>query len=420
MKDLRLSMETVFLIAVLLLSSGAFAPLWNDPAASNRASAGDPALQCVWAVIYSVVIVFLVPHSNAVLRLMTANKLLMLLTLLCIVSAAWSDDPLVSLRKGVALLGTTLVGLLLAIRFEIRGQLRLLTTALGLAALTSLIVSLCWPQLCPATEFSFGSWNGVFSHKNLLGRSMSLGVIAFLSLDRTTLPAILFSWSGAALCGTLLLASHSQTALLVLIAMIVAQCGSALLRLGWRQASAAFLSLLLMALPLAWFAFERSENLLILLHRDATLTGRARIWSFAALSFAHHRWLGYGYGAFWWVSNESRQTLALIRYPTPHAHNGLLDLGLQLGIVGIAIFLTGWIVSAFAAARNIRRSASHECRWPLLYLLFLLLYTVTENSLLSPNSLLWIFYVSACTSVTLKPIRSPLSRQTLVPEPSQL
>lgn len=420
MKDLRHSMEAIFLVAVLLLSSGAFAPLWNDPSATNRATDGDPALQCVWAAIYCIVIVFLVPYSNHVLRLMVANKLLMLLTLLCIVSAAWSDDPSVSLRKGVALFGTTLVGLLLTVRFEMRGQLRLLTVALGLAALASLMVSLFCPQLCPPTELTPGAWNGVFSHKNLLGRAMSLGVVAFLSLDRATLPGILFAWSGAALCGAMLLASHSQTALVVVVAMIVVPCFSALLRWDWRQASASFLSLLLVALPLAWFASQHSDDLLDLLHRDATLTGRARIWTFAALSFARHRWLGYGYGAFWWVSNESRQTLALIRYPTPHAHNGLLDLGLQLGIVGIAVFLFGWLINAFAAVRTLCCSASREARWPWLYLLFLLFYTLTENSLLSPNSLLWILYVSACSSVTLNPIRSSLRSPKLVLEPSPI
>jgi O-antigen ligase len=152
--------------------------------------------------------------------------------------------------------------------------------------------------------------------------------------------------------------------------------------------------------PAVWIAFAQGDTLLASLHRDVTFTGRARIWSFALLSFFRQPWLGYGYGAFWWVSSESRQALALIGYPTPHAHNGFLDLGLQLGFLGIALFLAGWVVALSRAVRNVHTTTAPSSRWPLLYLLFVVFYSLTENSLLAPNSLLWILYVAACCRVS--------------------
>ncbi len=83
MRDIRRTAQTFFLIAVLILSSGAFAPLWTDPVAPEQAVDGDRALQLVWASIYGVVGLMLLPHGKALWRLLVANQLLVLLI------AAW-------------------------------------------------------------------------------------------------------------------------------------------------------------------------------------------------------------------------------------------------------------------------------------------------------------------------------------------
>jgi O-antigen ligase len=233
---------------------------------------------------------------------------------------------------------------------------------------------------------------------------MSVGALAFLLMPSRGIAGLVLSLCGAALCGALLLASHSQTALIVLLAIILLSFLSALLRLEWRQAWGSVLLLLLTCAPLAWLAVSHANSLTLLLHRDITLTGRSRIWAYASLSFVKRPWLGYGYGAFWWVADESRQVLALIGYKTPHAHNGFLDLGLQLGVAGVAVFLAGWLVALCAAVRHLRLHPVKCARWPLLYLCFIAIYSVTENSLLIPNSLLWVLYIAAAATV----MRSPL------------
>jgi exopolysaccharide production protein ExoQ len=405
MNDLRRSAEWLWIIAMLLLASGAFAPLWTDPTLHDQVIEGEASLQIVWALNYLIFALVLLPRWKDALQLLFANRFLCLLIFLCLASATWSANPSVTLRKCAAIVGTTLLGLVIAMRFDQREQLQLLAAAFGIAAVASLIASLVCPNLFPATEFAPFAWNGVFSHKNVLGRNMSLGALAFLLLPRRGIASFVLSLCGTSLCVGLLVASHSQTALIVLLVIILFSSLSALLRLEWRQALGSVLSLLLACVPLTWLAVSHANALTLLLHRDTTLTGRAKIWVYASLSFLKRPWLGYGYGAFWWVADESRQVLALIGYKTPHAHNGFLDLGLQLGIVGVAVFLAGWLVAFRAAIRHLRQDAAKAARWPLLCLCFIAIYSLTENSLLIPNSLLWVLYIAANTTV----MRSPRS-----------
>lgn len=410
----------MFFIVVLLLASGAFAPLWISPTAHDQAITGDATLQAVWTAIYLVVALLLVGHGRALWGLLAENKALVLLSISCLASTVWSEDPVVTVRKSLAVIGTLLLGMAFAIRFELREQIQIVAAALGLAAVASLVAALCFPQTFPPTEFAGTAWNGVFSHKNLLGRSMSLGVLAFLFLDRRGMPGYLLSLSGAALCFAILLSAHSQTALVVLFAMLPLSALCTLLRWPWRQAAGSLLMLLLACVPVVWIAIAHGSSLAALLHRDMSLTGRSKIWTFAILSFFKRPWLGYGYGAFWWVSGESRQVLALIGYPTPHAHNGFLDLGLQLGAVGVGLFALGWFGALFSAALHFRRSGTRVSKWPLLFLLFLVLYSLTENSLLASNSLLWILYVASCASVSRGIARQPQTASTLLRSPSVL
>jgi exopolysaccharide production protein ExoQ len=405
MNDLRRTVEVIWVVAMLLLASGAFAPLWTDPTLHDQVIEGETSLQMVWAVNYLIVALVLLSHWKEAVALLTANRFLCLLALICLASAAWSANPGVTLRKSSAIVGTTLLGVMITMRFDLKEQIRLVAAALGIAAVASLAASLLCPTLFPVTEVAALSWNGIFSHKNLLGRNMSLGAMAFLLLPRRTMAGFVASCLGSAFCIAMLIASRSQTALVVLLAVVIFAAFSRVLRWEWRQASGTALLLVATAAPLAWLAFVHAETLTTFLHRDITLTGRSKIWEYATTSFFKRPLLGYGYGAFWWVADESRQALALIGYKTPHAHNGFLDLGLQLGVFGVVLFAAGWLAAVWAALRFQRIHRAGEARWPLLYLLFIILYSFTENSLLTPNSLFWILYVAAGTTVIRQPLR---------------
>ena len=52
-----------------------------------------------------------------------------------------------------------------------------------------------------------------------------------------------------------------------------------------------------------------------------------------------HPWLGYGYQAFWRGVDGPSVDVHLSGWIPPHAHNGFLDLALDLGIAGPLLFV---------------------------------------------------------------------------------
>jgi O-antigen ligase len=96
------------------------------------------------------------------------------------------------------------------------------------------------------------------------------------------------------------------------------------------------LTLLLFMSSVAFVVSAGAEELLELLGRDATLTDRTLIWELL-IEFARERpWLGRGYGAFWF--SDVSLLFAARWGALDHAHNGYMDLWLELGYAGVAAF----------------------------------------------------------------------------------
>ncbi|UJB69157.1 O-antigen ligase family protein [Acaryochloris sp. 'Moss Beach'] len=104
----------------------------------------------------------------------------------------------------------------------------------------------------------------------------------------------------------------------------------------------ALLAILLVGMSGFLFLTENMDSLLISAGKDPSLTGRTDLWVWALDDIGKRPWLGYGYGAFW---QDFSSKAALIRYAAgwqvPSAHNGLLDLLLDLGILGVFILTLG-------------------------------------------------------------------------------
>jgi hypothetical protein len=104
--------------------------------------------------------------------------------------------------------------------------------------------------------------------------------------------------------------------------------------------------------------------------------------------------LGYGFGSFW---TDARREL----YDIPTAHNGYLDILLELGEVGLAFF-TIWLLSC---ARQLHRALAQDYEWAGLAICFLLMgvvYNGTESALNSLTDYMTAVVALACLVVPYK------------------
>src|SRR5262249_21893292 len=129
--------------------------------------------------------------------------------------------------------------------------------------------------------------------------------------------------------------------------------------------AAAVFALMAIAIAVGWL-ITSPDQAASALGKDATLTGRTALWYLVADAIAYRPWFGYGYGAFWLgATGESASIWSALSWQPAEAHNGFLDLGLQLGLVGVALFLTGFGTAVWRAIGVIRRTDTLYALWPI-------------------------------------------------------
>jgi O-antigen ligase len=150
------------------------------------------------------------------------------------------------------------------------------------------------------------------------------------------------------------------------------------------------------------------ETSLSLIGRDATLTGRTELWSLVLAKIWERPWLGYGYSGFWQgpTSEAGQYVWSAIGWDAPHAHNGLLDLWIDLGLLGLIIYVLIFSLNFIQAINWVRATKTAENYFPLVYLVFIFLANLTESNLLVQNDIIWILYVMISSSLFV-PIHKP-------------
>lgn len=399
------ALNKAFVVFVLLLSSTAtFAVLQGTEADSAQ---GSLVTQAIWSVIYSITFSLVAMRWRLLFRTFARNKLLLLLVVIALVSILWSAAPETTLRRSIALVGTTLFGAYLSTRYTLSGQLRLLAWALGIAALLSLFFAFALPSYGISSDpLTQGDWQGAFDHKNNLGVNMVLGALVFLLLATSARKLRWLAWFCFVLSLVLLLLSSSRTALVVFLTLLVLWPLYRALR--WRHTLAVpfLIFAVLLGGGVAVYLASNAETVLDALGRNATLTGRTQLWP-AVLDMIWERpWLGYGYSAFWlgWEGESASLWLATGQEYS-HAHNSFLDLWLQLGSLGVAVFLLGFMLAFLRTVAWTRLTKTAEGLWPIMFFTFVALSSLTESVILEQNSTLWIMYVATALSTPTRDTR---------------
>jgi exopolysaccharide production protein ExoQ len=109
--------------------------------------------------------------------------------------------------------------------------------------------------------------------------------------------------------------------------------------------------------------------------RDATLTGRTEIWK-DVLSMAGNPLIGTGFESFWLGERANRMWRMFYFHPT-QAHNGYIEVYLELGWIGIALLAAIIVTGCRNAVATLHRDPDMG-RIRLAYIVVALAYNMTE------------------------------------------
>jgi O-antigen ligase len=320
------------------------------------------------------VLVVIAGHLFApIRRIMVTTRIPILLGLLVawmISTIFWSDGHTLSLLETTATLLVVILASLVGTHAS-RNEVLFGLIFGGLGALgLSLVVAAVSPGtgLMPA-GYEGGTLRGIYDHRNVLSAVLTAPTIATLAVEVSRPRAVVKRLAlFAPLFGGILLTQSSTALSAVVVAVFFAGILAIVRRTDKRirvTTAVAILALLgVVALALA------ADPAIIyqLLHRNDTLTGRKIIWQAVGNLIAEHPWIGHGWGATWDVGVPARAYVErFVKFAVPSAHNGYLDILLQLGIVGLVLFCAIlFVVLARGLGRTIRGGTILDSWGPIL------------------------------------------------------
>jgi exopolysaccharide production protein ExoQ len=246
---------------------------------------------------------------------------------------------------------------------------------------------------------------GPFASKNQLAFFVALlWLTGFTVLIDGRQPGI-FRTLGA-LCflasGPLIILARSATSDLTAGASLLALIANlGFSRLNVRARARGIFAVTIISLPaiflLASLEGDLQANVLALLGKDQTLTGRTILWQRAFELIPEHPWLGQGFKAFWregYVEAESLWAMFGVRGGF-HFHDTLIETTIEIGYVGAALLLIFVGLVTFCVLAWSWQKKSIESSYFVAILFLLLVRSIVEVDVPSEFSLATFVLVMA-------------------------
>jgi exopolysaccharide production protein ExoQ len=343
---------------------------------------------------------FVVVGYREVLDVVRKNLAIPLMLVLAVASARWSASAQITLQMCIQVGLCTLFACYLSTRYTTERLMELMMFMGVVSGLLDILFVVLLPSYGLFQGYGGEAWQGICNHKNTLGIS---GAFLLSPVFFTGAYSLWRKIGYGALQLFLIFMSQSRGAWGYTIGM--------LLFIGWmylmRRVRGRELTLMIVfssiaVLALAVSIFYFWPQLMESLGKDASMTGRTRIYYEVWETILKRPWFGYGFGGFWFPGSLESQRIGIaLGWPgIGYAENGVLELALQTGLVGVAIVLW-FIFRAFFQGLQLLRSPVYSPRvgWFLAILVITFLTNIDAGWFMSSDTLDWVLLVIACVGL---------------------
>ncbi len=355
---------------------------------------------------YAAIALLLFANLKSVARGLRGHIAIMALPLLAIASMLWSQDWKQTAVFSMFLAISTVFAVFLSRRFSPEQQMQVIVLTCLLAVVGSILMVAFMPSTGIDGKTRLGGWQGLFPHKNVCALQLVLLASPLLTKSTSTSRDKVLRVSLMLLAFGVIVMTTSRTGWIV-FGLTLAFNRSLTFLKHWQRADrviGAMAGILLTAV-LVYAAVSNYQMILPLLGKDQTLTGRTQIWHAVVVSAAKRPLLGYGYDAFWLngLKGEAVNTALATGYVAlGNAENGVLQVWLDLGLVGVGLLL----VMLYRSTKNGLACLSHRSppyiNWYLTIIFFTLLSLVDGNKFIAPNSIEWPLFVIAYCGLSVE------------------
>ncbi len=372
----------------------------DAPLFVNSVLEGNPLNRNVFLILILVGIIILLKREIDWYTVFKKNKCIWLYFLFGAISFFWSDFPYISFKRWIKASGVLIMAMIIVTDARPYWSIGIVIKRLSFILLPlSVLFIKYYPELGRTYHFGIPLYTGISPTKN------SLGALCLIS-------GIYYSWS-------LLYESRSKNnpnfqlpsfIYIIMIPMIV--------WLFYMANSATSLASMLSALclfilarhpmfdreprkiisfgiggtflfVLMEYAFNLKDTIVVMLGREPDLTTRVPMWD-DLMSMVGNPLLGAGYESFW--LGERLKIIQQHWGDLIQAHNGYLEMYLNMGIIGL-VFILCWMISGII---NVRDHLLIDYPAAILRLCFIVvaaLYNYTEATFYGVSTIWMLFFI---------------------------
>ena len=370
---------------------------------------GNPLDRAILAVLILLAIGILISRGFSWGDFFSRNSLLMAFLLFALVSVFWSDFSFVSFKRWSRDLGAYLVILVvLSDPHPLDAVGTLLRRLYFLLIPVSILLIKYYPQYGKQYDFWTGTsvFVGATTSKNMLGVLCLVSGIYFFwdtarrwpdRKEQTTRRIIQINVALIGMTFYLLHLADSATSRVCLM------LGCLIITAAHRKSIKRNPFLLKVLIPVflclymvLQFGFGINGALAGLVGRNSTFTGRTDLWNIL-LGMHTNLLLGTGYESFWL---GPRLQIIWAKFAVVNeAHNGYLEIYLNLGLIGL-VLLIGFLVASYRTICRRLMSSSDFAPLSLALWTVLLFYNVTEAAFRG-SQLMWVTFLLGAISVRI-------------------
>lgn len=370
----------------MFFAGSKFPSQWlGAPPPDLSAGEGSPIDRNVFLILIVAAVWVLSRRRVEWRRVVASNPAVWLFFLYCLISAGWADDSLLSLKRFIKGIGNLMVALVILTERNQEEALAFCVRRISfiLMPLSVLYVKF-YPELGRAYWMGEPLYCGATYGKNALGQLCLIVGIYFaweVLLRRSSGCA-----GGKKVKLSVLIAIGPITAWLLYIANSATSLACMVMAIGLlllmrteiivsRPTRIFYIAIsAIVAFTVLDAGFDLKGSIIHMLGRRPDLTDRDFIWELV-VSMQQSPWIGYGYESFWTGERLARiwqQLDGIIQ-----AHNGYIDVYLNLGFVGLSVLLAS-IVKGLANLNIELKENNRFAALKMTFIVVILIYNYTE------------------------------------------
>lgn len=375
---------------------------------------GSPLDRAVFIVLIIIAIGILASRTFRWDEFVTHNTTLVMFILFAFVSVFWSDFPLVAIKRWSRDLGNYLMVLVVVSdRYQLESVRTVFRRLFYLFIPLSIILIKYYPQI----GVTYWEWTGetlyggLATSKNVLGAVSMVGALFFFwdvqtrwvdrKVPRTKkIIAVNLAFLGMALWLLYRANSATSRACLAIGCLVIMALYS---RWGKRHITLVK-TLVLASFPVyvvLAFGLDLSGEFARSLGRNPTLTDRTQLWKIL-LSMHTNPLIGSGYDSFW-LGERFLHVWRTFGEAINEAHNGYLEVYLNLGLIGLLILVAFLIASYRGICKRLAAPGPSFAPLAMALWTVMLFYNMTEAAF--RFHWMWITFLFAAIYAPERPVR---------------